>query len=792
LFLGLGGEKLNHARKTLTLLFLFVTPLLFSGIITMIPTSEIMATTTPTTTRVNTLSYDSINAIWAYNDFDLSNYASALSWEGDGSPGDPYIIEGYSIVNDSNCIEIRDVSLAFEIRNCYIESELGISGDGIYIDNATQVAIYDTVIVNKSAAIYIIDAPAPYIENCTMYGGFMGIQVARGNGLTVHECHVYDVLDYGVLFIECNSTLLTNNHIHDTGLGAGIRYDLSHDVTVRGNHIHDCGSSGVWAIWSPFSTIEENIIHSNWFFTGPMCGVHLEFSDYGTILGNEIYDNAMNGVYLVDSDFVEIYENDIYNNSDHGIDAIQSHNATVIGNNIYENGWWPIVVNALCGIYIGFSYGWEVSSNSIWNNTPSGITTIAVDDIEIFENDIFLNAFNGIWAEAGSHVKIVDNTIHENGWDVTNPWEGNGILISSPDSRIEGNLIYDNTNHGIYGMNVRTTVTGNEVFNHPQHGIGTIMSTNYSITENICYDNRHGVFAYSYMTNITDNILYDNYWGVQLYASLNCSIYGNDIGWNIINAQDNMTAPTSVWYDSVTETGNHWHDYDGGGTYWIFNGTHGVSQDMYPSVSLNLTQAEPISYEILETENTVIWEAYALNPSHYEVYVDDTMVLTESWDGGNIEYVADGLSHGEHTIEVEVYHYSNHSLGNSTTADVEDLTPPSDIEGHAHVAINYGESLSVQYSAEDPSGIASWAVNDTANFAIDSTGLLTNVAELEVGDYIVRITVSDTHGHSTFKDVTITVRAVEGGFPTELILIAGGGALAAVVVVIVVVMKKKS
>jgi len=386
-------------------------------------------------------------------------------------------------------------------------------------------------------------------------------------------------------------------------------------------------------------------------------------------------------------------------------------------------------------------------------------------------------------------VKIIENTITENGWIVTNPWEGNGILIASQDSRIAGNLIHDNTNHGIYGYSVRTTVVNNVVYNHPEYGIGIAMATNYSIRENICYDNGYGVFIYSYMTNVSDNIIYDNYWGIQLYGAHQCKIYANDIGWNTFNAQDNMSSPTSMWYDAATETGNHWHDYDGGGTYWISNGTHGVSQDMYPSKSLNLTQADPIYFEILETGNTVVWDAYALNPSHYEVFVDDTSVLTEEWDGGEIEYIADGLSHGVHEIAVEVYHVSGHSLGNLTSADVEDLTPPADIEGPTQITITFGDSVSTQYSSEDPSGIGLWAVNDTTNFAIDSTGLLTSIVALQVGEYSILITVSDTLGHSTTLEVTVTVNAAEE-FPTMLLLVAGAGA-AVVVVVLLIVFKKK-
>jgi hypothetical protein len=140
---------------------------------------------------------------------------------------------------------------------------------------------------------------------------------------------------------------------------------------------------------------------------------------------------------------------------------------------------------------------------------------------------------------------------------------------------------------------------------------------------------------------------------------------------------------------------------------------------------------------------------------------------------------------------VEVYHISGHYLGNSSTAAVEDLTPPTAIVGPSQVTITFGDSVSAQYSSSDPSGVQ-WTVNNTVFFAISSSGMLTSIADLTVGAYIIQITALDPHGHSAVLDVTVVVNApTDTGLPTTLIMMIGAGGALVVVIVVIVVLKKK-
>jgi hypothetical protein len=122
-----------------------------------------------------------------------------------------------------------------------------------------------------------------------------------------------------------------------------------------------------------------------------------------------------------------------------------------------------------------------------------------------------------------------------------------------------------------------------------------------------------------------------------------------------------------------------------------------------------------------------------------------------------------------------------------------------------------GESISYQMEAWDATGILGWLVNDTSNFQITTTGLLTNNTILPVGTYGLNITISD-NGHPAWnynsKVISITVLPVTttqpttstdtstspppNGVPSDLtiILIMGGGI--AVVVIIAIIIKSRS
>ncbi|MCK4565771.1 MAG: right-handed parallel beta-helix repeat-containing protein, partial [Candidatus Thorarchaeota archaeon] len=196
---------MKHVRKALVLMIILVSPLLLSGVIAP-TTNEVKVTQTQSPIKISMPSYEDMTPILAYNDYDMDNYASALEWAGDGSPGDPYIIEGYNITSNGDSILIHDTTRAFEIRNCLITSYSSGAGNGIMIDNATQAAIVDTVVMDKSDTIDVKNVPSFYMDNCTVYDGSSSVYLYNCTGAIITECDIYNNYDTGIYLDECNSS----------------------------------------------------------------------------------------------------------------------------------------------------------------------------------------------------------------------------------------------------------------------------------------------------------------------------------------------------------------------------------------------------------------------------------------------------------------------------------------------------------------------------------------------------------------------------------------------------------
>jgi hypothetical protein len=145
--------------------------------------------------------------------------------------------------------------------------------------------------------------------------------------------------------------------------------------------------------------------------------------------------------------------------------------------------------------------------------------------------------------------------------------------------------------------------------------------------------------------------------------------------------------------------------------------------------------------------------------------------------------------------------------------DVTDEIAPMWFVAPSDQEITEGESFRYWVPAADVSDIE-YAVNDTVNFAINSTGLITNLTSLVVGLYGLNVSVWDVHGNTAFREIIITVLAeitipttttttdttntttptgtgTPTGIPIDLIMLTIVGVGAAVVVVVILIIIKK-
>jgi len=95
--------------------------------------------------------------IFIDGDANFSDTASAEGWSGNGSEGDPYIIDGLTIDRGGSagdCISISNTRVNFTISNCNLTGASVNPGAGIYLDNVTHGEITGNLIHNNFNNIF--------------------------------------------------------------------------------------------------------------------------------------------------------------------------------------------------------------------------------------------------------------------------------------------------------------------------------------------------------------------------------------------------------------------------------------------------------------------------------------------------------------------------------------------------------------------------------------------------------------------------------------------------------------
>lgn len=122
-------------------------------------------------------------------------------------------------------------------------------------------------------------------------------------------------------------------------------------------------------------------------------------------------------------------------------------------------------------------------------------------------------------------------------------------------------------------------------------------------------------------------------------------------------------------------------------------------------------------------------------------------------DTAAFEIDSDGVIRNITTLAVQTYGILvivEDSHGNTISESfdllVNDTTYPVWVSNPEHQLIEYGNHFNYNLNAWDLAGIVTWWINDSANFTIDSTGTVSNITDLEVGNYSLHVTATDSNG----------------------------------------------
>jgi parallel beta-helix repeat protein len=223
-------------------------------------------------------------------DGDANFSATALleGWPGNGSPENPYIIEGLDINPGGGLdylISITNTRVRFIIRNCNL---IGTIEHGLY---------------------------------STIWG--IRLENVVNGKLVKNTCNNNSI---GIDLFYADSNTVTNNICISNG-ESGISLDYySHSNTVFNNTCTSNGESGIYLVVSSSNIVENNLCNNNMQY-----GIYLEYSHRNTVTNNICNNNSI-GIYLEGSNSNTVTRNTCLSNTEHDIYLVDSDSNTVSNN----------------------------------------------------------------------------------------------------------------------------------------------------------------------------------------------------------------------------------------------------------------------------------------------------------------------------------------------------------------------------------------------------------------------------------------------------------------------------
>lgn len=292
------------------------------------------------------------------SDNNFTEQAITEGWAGNGTPTNPYIIEGYNITSSEVLIRIENTSVHFIVRNNLL-SGIDQSNSGIYLVNITQGTVRNNL-----------------VKNCRD-----GVHLVRSSDVEIDRNRVQDNMGAGIwLIIECDRNIISNNTCFSNGFnGIELGPSAGSENIIIYNTCY-LNSNGIW-----LSSSSENEISNNYLCNNSH-GVELESnSNNNTILGNTIHNNTGYGIYIENSHHNQIYDNYFIHN---GHSESQAYDEGE--NNIFSDNYWNPGIDWSATLPLtSFSYWYPDTTHTLEEEEESmdlSSTSVATQRMALFLN----------------------------------------------------------------------------------------------------------------------------------------------------------------------------------------------------------------------------------------------------------------------------------------------------------------------------------------------------------------------------------------------------------------------
>ncbi len=238
-----------------------------------------------------------------------TEFAPYANGGGDGSIGNPWILENYDIngAGYGYCIFIETTTDYFVVRNCNLHDASGGSGP-------------------ESGMILIAAQNGNVTDNMIHSNDMMGIVVLSSNNNIIANNIISDNLLVDIYLIMSSNCILMNNEMECGGLlifGESLAQWNSHSIdtsnTVNGKPIYYWKDRNGGAVppgaGQVFLANCINVVVSNQILTDSVVGIEMGFSSANTVMNNNITNNYF-GILSQSASSNTIYHNNFLFNDD--------------------------------------------------------------------------------------------------------------------------------------------------------------------------------------------------------------------------------------------------------------------------------------------------------------------------------------------------------------------------------------------------------------------------------------------------------------------------------------------
>ena len=473
-------------------------------------------------------------------------------------------------------------------NNCSNNERVGICLDGSnnnsISNNNCSNNMYERTFID-GYGIRLTSSSNNSISNNDCSNSYNGIYLSESCNNSISNNTCPNNRDDGIDIYDSSNNKLTGNTMFESGIFirsdslSNYTHEIDESNTVNGKPVHywlDIESGRIPDGGGQVILVNcKGILVENQELTNASVGVEVAFSSNITIRNNTCSNNRHGGICLSGSSNSSISSNTCSNNQDDGIRLLYSSNNS-ISNNDCSN-------NQDDGICLGHSSNSRLTGNILVEN---GIVIWGDYTHEIDES----NTVNGkpvyyrkdiecgrIPDGAGQVILVNCKGVLVEDQELNNASVGVEVAFSS-NITIRNNTCSNNRHGGICltGSN-NSSISSNTCSNNQDDGICLGGSGNNSISSNNCSNNWCGIsLCGSYNNDISNNNFSNNWAGIYPVGSCNNVIYLNNFINNAVYTGGiGFSTSTNIWnsiskinytYEGRTFTnylGNYWSNYKG-------------------------------------------------------------------------------------------------------------------------------------------------------------------------------------------------------------------------------------